>query len=415
MKYSYERINYLLIGLMIVSLPVYADISYENPATLKASQILPNDLLKGPNFQVDEMVANDGFLNTYTIKSKFGDVQATSTAKLRKYIHEINAVAKMKEIQNSDEFAKGMTEKAGGVIEGAGALVTDPVGSVSNTVSGVGKLFSRANDSLFGGSRSDTEGSRMGSLLGYEKAKRDIGYKFGVDIYSHNKILQDELNALSGANGTGTLVMSGLLMAIPGGAGIAVSATAGNKFMANTMKDNAPADLRKLNREKLTAMGVNQHVADIFIANGVFTPNEQTSLVAALDSMKNTANRSEFIKFATLTDNSDIAFFRTRQAQMYAAYNNSVQPIDSFLPIGNISTARTKDGKIVFNVPLDHMVWTKNMAATASIITQTVSQMKGVTGRELWNTGSVSALAKESLEKMGWTVHEHAETKLSLQ
>ncbi|MBM2830802.1 MAG: hypothetical protein HW411_1592, partial [Gammaproteobacteria bacterium] len=215
-------------------------------------------------------------------------------------------------------------------------------------------------------------------------------------------------------SGTGTLVMSGLLMAVPGGAGVAVSVTGSTELMGGVMRDSAPADLRKLNREKLSAMGISQDVADIFIANGIYTPLEQTLLVAALDNMKNTANRSEFIKFATLTDNPDVAFFRQRQAQMYAAYNKSVQPIDSFISIGDISTAKTKDGKIIFNVPLDHLVWTKNMAAAASIITQNVALMEGVTGKELWNTGSVSDLAKESLGKMGWTVHEQAETKLSL-
>lgn len=415
MKFSCKRINYLLIGLILSPLPVYAEMSYESPVTFKASQILPDDLLKGPNHQVDETVVNDGFLNIYTIKSRFGDVQATSTAKLRKYVHEISAVARMKEIQGSDEFAKGMTDKAGDVLEGGKALITDPVNTVSSTVSGVGKLFSRAKENIAGGSRSDAEGNRLASLLGYEKAKRDIGYKFGVDVYSHNKILQDELGNLSGASGTGTLVMSGLLMAIPGGAGVAVSVTGGNELMANVMRDNAPADLRKLNREKLSAMGVTQDVADIFIANGIYTPQEQTFLVAALDNMTNTANRSEFIKFATLTDNADIAFFRQRQAQMYETYNRTVEPIESFVTIGDISTGRTRSGKIVFNVPLDHLVWSRNMAAAASIITQKVNQMEGVTGRELWNTGSVSPHAKESLEKMGWTVHEHAETKLPLQ
>ena len=34
--------------------------------------------------------------------------------------------------------------------------------------------------------------------------------------------------------------------------------------------------------------------------------------------------------------------------------------------------------------------------------------MKGVKGRELWVGGTLSATAKESLGKMGWTVHENA-------
>jgi len=281
MKTIKPKIAYFFIA-SIITLSVYAAPRYESATILKASVILPPDLVKGPHHQVDERVVNDAYLNIYTIHSEFGDVQATSTAKLRKYIHEINAVAKMKEIQGSDEFASGMKDKAGAVVEGAGALLTDPVGTVGSTISGVGKMFSRAGESMFGGSRSDAEGSRLGSLLGYAKAKRDIGYHFGIDVYSHNKILQDELDRLSSAGGTGTLVMSGLLMAVPGGAGIAVSVTGGTQLMENVMRDNAPADLRKMNRAKLADMGVNKHVADIFIANGVmnnsFVVEEETWL-----------------------------------------------------------------------------------------------------------------------------------------
>ena len=414
MNLSLSHIKYLLPALLIISLPVMSELTYEGPVTFKASQLLSPELLAGPHHKVDEVVRNDGYLNIYTIHSEYGDVEATSTAKLRKYVHEINAVARMKEIQDSDEFKQGMADKAGAVVEGAQALVSDPVGSVSNTISGVGKLFSRAGENLTGGSRSEAEGSRMASLLGYEKAKRDIGYQFGVDVYSHNKILQDELNDLSGASGTGTLVMSALLMAVPGGAGVAVSVTGGSELMENVMHDQAPADLRKMNREKLAAMGVSQHVADIFIANAIFTPREQTVLVAALDNMNNTANRSDFIKFATLTNDPDVAYFRQRQAQMYEAYNRIVEPVESFITIGDISTARTNSGKIVFNVPLDYMTWTKGLAAVASIITQNVSQMDGITGREILVTGNMSPLTKESIENLGWTVHQEVGGKLEM-
>ncbi|MBF8270298.1 MAG: hypothetical protein HW386_2007 [Gammaproteobacteria bacterium] len=381
---------------------------------LRASTLLPPDVIRGTSHQVDENVANDGFLNTYTIHSEFGDLQATSTGTLRKYIDEIKAVARMKEIRSSEEFTKGMTEKAKDVVEGAKGLVADPVGSVSSTVSGVGKLFSRASENLTGDSRSDTEGSRMASLLGYEKAKRDIGYQFGIDVYSRNKILQDELNSLSGASGTGTLVMSGLLMAVPGGAGVAVSITGSTELMNNVMRDSAPADLRKLNRENLAAMGVNTDIADLYIANGVYTPLEQTSIVAALNNMPNTRNRAEFIKFATIIDNPDMAYFRQRQAQMYEGYNRLVEPIASFVPVGQMTAGLTNTSKIVIQVPVDYLSWTNNLAATASAVSKIIDSVQGVKERQLWITGAVSAAARDSLQQMGWVVHENSENKVGL-
>jgi len=413
MNKIFRRLSCVIAGFLIVSLPASAAPTYESPTILKASKILAPDVVKGPHHQVDEKVVNDAYLNLYTLHSEFGDVQVTSTAKLMIYIHEVNAVAKMKEIQGTDEFAKGMKNKAGAVVEGAGDLITDPVGTVGDTVSGVGKLFSRAGENLFGGARSDSEGSRMGSLLGYAKAKREIGYKLGVDIYSHNEILQKELNELSSAGGTGTLVMSGLLIAVPGGAGAAVSVAGGTKMMTDLVYwDKSPADLRKMNRERLASMGVSEDVADIFIANSVYTPREQTLLVAALDSMSNTSGRDEYIKFATLTNDIDTAFFRQRQAQMYAAYSTRIQPIASFVAVGSTSAAMTKNGDIVFNVPLDHLLWTKGIAAVIRVATQNVAMMEGVNERHLLLSGTASDLARESLGKMGWKVQENADAKL---
>ncbi len=133
----------------------------------------------------------------------------------------------------------------------------------------------------------------------------------------------------------------------------------------------------------------------------------------SIDSMGKTKNRSDFIKFAVLTDNADMAFFRQRQAQMYASYNKSVNPVKKFITIGDISVAKTKDNKIVFNVPLDYMSWTKGLASIARIITQEVALMKNVTGREIWVAGRFSPIARKSLEKMGWTVFEDSEKLIS--
>jgi len=113
-----------------------------------------------------------------------------------------------------------------------------------------------------------------------------------------------------------------------------------------------------------------------------------------------------------VTDNIDMAFFRQRQAEMYAAYNARIQAITSFVAVGSTSAAMTKNGDIVFNVPLDHLLWTKGIAAVIRIATQNVAMMKGVNERHLLLSGTASDLARESLAKMGWKVQENADAKL---
>ncbi len=189
MNKTCRRLSCVVTGFLIISLPASAAQNFESPQTLQASRILPPELLKGPNHEVDQKVTNDGYLNIYTIHSSIGDIQATSTDKLRKYIREINAAVAMTKVETSGEFAEGVAATGGRVVEGAKNIVTDPVGSVSGAVSGVGALFKRAGASV-GGQRSDQEDGALKAVIGFSTAKREYADEFGVDVYSRNKIMQ---------------------------------------------------------------------------------------------------------------------------------------------------------------------------------------------------------------------------------
>lgn len=43
---------------------------YEAPPVLRASELLPAEVRKGPNHEVGEDVASDGFLHLYTVTSR---------------------------------------------------------------------------------------------------------------------------------------------------------------------------------------------------------------------------------------------------------------------------------------------------------------------------------------------------------
>jgi hypothetical protein len=402
-----NKSNMLSFGcvLLMVMTQVNAAPSYETHIGLNASEILSKKVLTGSNHQVNEKVINDGYLNIYTINSKYGDIEVTSTDKLKKYVNEINAIARMDAVKGSDEFKKGLSEKVGDVMEGASGLLTDPVDTVGGAISGVGKLFSRGAENLTGGSRSDAEGSRMADLTGFSSTKRGYAYDFGVDVYSRNTLMQEHLDALVNAGHLGTLSMSVLLMAVPGGAGTAVSVAGSTTLMNNVFRDSAPADLRKMNRAKLKAMGVNQDIIDLFIANGIYSPREQTLIVAALDSMKGTKDINSYIKFSVLTDNEDVAFFRQRQAQMYAEFHNKVKPIGRFISVGQSSAGVTKDGTLIFNAPLDHLLWTEGIANLVMKFESNLSSLGDIKKKEMYLTGAASELAKKSLHDLGWKVY----------
>ena len=119
---SYHRsVAVLLLGglLLGTALTATAQEKFESSQTLRASQILPPELLRGPYHGVEEQVLNDGYLNHYTVNSKFGKYTVISTPLLRKRIHEINAIGELEKIKGTKEFIKSFKESGFKTLEGA--------------------------------------------------------------------------------------------------------------------------------------------------------------------------------------------------------------------------------------------------------------------------------------------------------
>jgi hypothetical protein len=167
-----------------------------------------------------------------------------------------------------------------------------------------------------------------------------------------------------------------------------------------------------MNAEKLNAMGVHPEIADAFINNTIFSPREQTLLVNALDEMKGVKDRGAFIRLALPSQNSTVAFFRQRQAEMYAGYNKSVTPLESFVTLGQFAAGRTINGALAFNLPLDYLVWTEPMAQLLTGANELVNNLPGIREKQVWITGTLSPRARKEIERRGWQIHDRAETQL---
>src|SRR5262249_27164552 len=131
---------------------------YEKPGELKAADFLGASLLKGPDYEVEEKAVSDGIFNTYTITSKFGTwkVQGTNLAAIR--VHEVGAIAQLKEVDKVAVAAKGIGKGAVNVGKGAVAVVTHPVETITGLPDGIGRLFGRL------GRGAGRAGEKMGTV-----------------------------------------------------------------------------------------------------------------------------------------------------------------------------------------------------------------------------------------------------------
>ncbi|MBT4259753.1 MAG: hypothetical protein HOD90_07545, partial [Nitrospina sp.] len=201
--YFFLLLSQFTVGMEKIS---YAEdsqnIEYEKPPKFKASRMMPAHLLKGRGYKVEEEVFNDGFRNTYMIRSNYGFFNAYGDEMLRIRVNEVHAIDKLTHLKNSDEFLEGASKAINVPISLAKGIFNNPVDTVTGVGKGMGKFLGRIGE-MATGKRGETEDHATKELIGFSAAKRMLAGRLKVDVYSTNKKLQEELDSVSWATFSG--------------------------------------------------------------------------------------------------------------------------------------------------------------------------------------------------------------------
>jgi hypothetical protein len=402
-----------LMMLTLIAGMAWGASQYEAPKERRASEVLPPNLRSGPHFRVQDRVAADGYMLRFTVTSDYGTFPVTGEYGLRKLIKEIQAIAALKKVSKGEAFVKGVSGKAQETVEFGTNLVADPGRTLASVPQGVAKLFDNIATGLQKprDPRRDTVGQQ---LLNVSDAKRKIAYDLGVDVYSSNRVLQNELDGLSKAQALGSL---GVSAAIPYGGGTMVgisrmSQTAGD--VNRLLRDESPSGLRNINERKLQAMGVDRSLTERFLNSTQLSPRHKTVIVACLERLSGTRGREAFINFALQAVDESSANFMQNMAEILAAYQQTVSPIQEITAPGVIM-ARATNGTVLIPFPLDYGVWT---VRAERVVKNTLAGYKrdrrSPARFEFWVTGTVSPLARRQLEAQGIKVVEHVDRRIGM-
>ena len=383
----------------------------KTPVVLQASDVLPGELIQGPNYVVRATVISDGFINTYDLDTNYGPLRVESTALLLKRIGELKALAQIEQLKNTDVYMNAFKQVARGPIKTAEGLVQDPSGTVSNVASGIGRFLSNVGSAVT--SDSAYKGNLMNSALGQSSYKRQYAAEFEIDPYTSYEPLQKALNDLAWTAAAGGLTVKAAFMAIPGGAGLALGVTGSADTLKGLLRDNTPAELASINQSSLAGMGVSSASIQAFMQNTYFDPYEQTLLVGALAGMTGVRDRGIYIDKAAAAFEESVAVFVRVRAQLISLYNDKTHSVKAFVDADGVPVLLTNNGKIVAIFPLDYIAWTSNFAKKAQAVSAAIKQMPGISGKEIWVTGKVNPIARKALEAKGWKVEERIREKLA--
>ena len=285
-------------GLLLMQPVAVRAQTYEAPPSFNAAQ-LPGIRRIGPNYTIENPVRSDGLLRDYVLKTPYGEYPVRGDAMLQMRLNELYALSLLEKVSGSDSFAKALAEAGLNPLKYTGQLIINPIGTLQNTLAGVGAMFDRIGAGMRNAGK--TRDDAVASVLGVTNERRQLAAAYGVDPYTDFPPLDAKLKQLSQAAALGGLAVTGALLAVPGAAGIVVS----NLSTANKLNDIGIDDLARqytaaqileLNRKLLAKMGVAAELSERLLANRHYTPIDMAAMVAALDSMKGVEDRAPVLR-----------------------------------------------------------------------------------------------------------------------
>ena len=297
-------------------------------------------------------------------------------------------------------------------IELTKSLITHPVDTVSGVPKGVWALMENVGTSA-SNTKDPSEDSRFAQAVKMSSFKRDYADKLDVDVYSSNKVLQKDLNSVAWAATVGDLTFS-LAMMPAGVGGEVVSNVRIANSVKNAVKYEPPARLRIINNEKLEKAGIPEDLRKRYLDHPAFTPHHDTIIAANIEALNGVAGLDSFLSLAVTADDETQANFYTAMVQMLRGYHETVAKLTRISVVGRFTVAQTEKGQALIALPIDRLIWT-NRADVVSNSLKSSNREPGSNGKfDLWVTGTLSPLARQELEKRGFTVVERVDTRIEI-
>src|SRR6266568_7137306 len=350
-----------------------APAGYEAEPVLDAKDLATPELLKGPDFTVDAKVPVRGFLERFTIQSKYGTFQANGLAMLPIRVNEVEALAKLDQLSGTKEFAEAAGKAIARPVTSTVNMLVHPVETISGFPDGVARLFGRiklGTERVYeaatapgqsGGERAEEASKRVGmatiTALGFQKERRDLAKSLGVDPYTTNPVLSEKLTDAAWVAFSGRfIIQTATSILVP--YSMAMSAMT---ITNSTIYDTPPGDLINNATVIFGATGASDAQVQALVQNPQYTLTVLTDLALGIQRLNGVAGVDSLVIFAAAARTQDETRFVAGAVNMLARYHEAVAPIAQVSAPGPI-LGRTASGALIVPMPVDYIAWTERVA-----------------------------------------------------
>jgi hypothetical protein len=374
---------------------------YETPGPVNAEDFLPKSAFTGKKLFVERTAQNNGLQNTYRIRAGTQEYEVTGSAAAVQCLQELKAIDDLRRISTAKAFAHGLKQSAKGTYQTGKEIVRDPVSAVKKVPQGASRFFGKVKG-FFSDDEDDTSqkpsaGETIKGLLGVDDEKRKLAAHLGVDVYSRNQTLQEELKRVASATAGGGLAFDIGTLPIGGAVGIGLTVIGIQQTVDSLINNSSPDSLRKWNEQTLAKLGANPDLTSQLLNHPWYTLRQVTIVTASLD--KTGINPELFLKSANeaLTD-QDGRYFE-QVAQLLAAYSQKVAPLQSFRLQDAVLCAMDSNGNLVVPVSLDYAIWTATVAQRVDDLAHVPVDDPTIKSVQIYTDGKASERVKTELSK----------------
>lgn len=285
-------------------------------------------------------------------------------------------------------------------------LATHPLGTIEGIPLGTKRLLASAWTGLTR-ERGPYEDTDLKTLLTVAAYKRKIAIAYGVDPYSRNEVLQQELDRVAWAHTAGyaTTFMI-ILVPVPNPIPLSLTSLTTVELLNDALEREGPEELFQRNRRELKEMGIPDSLGLEFLVHPAYSPRHQTVITFKLKALDGVVGRERFIRAALRAATEEDALWYQQIAELLSEYHEHAGRLQDIKIIDGVPVGLAESDTVVLGIPADHVLWTARVKRLMDRLKHQPAANRQARRYEVWLTGTLSARARQELLARGLAPRE---------
>jgi hypothetical protein len=304
-------------------------------------QVIPNDLIQGSNYRLDERVPVQEYQYVFTIRSDFGEITAHGRHMLGLRLRELKSIEAAQKLSRDPLIVEGILAPLKDTEKGLQLIINEPFESLERTPEGIELMVDQYVDPA---------DQRAGP-----PDRRKLATKLDCDPETSNPVLKKLLDEMTLELFAGSLFTQAAMSIVPG---LSVPATTAK--MKELIANKPPSAINKEIDGELEVAGVEKSIRTRFLYSPVFTTIQRLQLMEQFRALEAVQNRAALIEVAVNAHAEAEALSSIHKGIMLADIHKR-QRIRQLKFVGLFPLAVLENGTHVLICPYDYVTITQEV------------------------------------------------------